>query len=194
MPAALGRRLRSRKRGSVSESRAVTSVPDGIELDRDPAIRRWRPWLRRAFLTLVAGVLVLALAGAFGQRPVRSVSASPAARLEVEAPTAARGGLFFQGRFRIEARQLLRHATLVLGPGWTEELSINTIEPSPIGEASRGGRLALDFGAVAPGKVLVVYLQFQVNPTSVGRRSQHVELTDGERRLARIERTLTIFP
>jgi hypothetical protein len=33
-----------------------------------------------------------------------------------------------------------------------------------------------------------------VNPTEIGRRSQDVELHDGERRLIHIDRTVTIFP
>ena len=44
------------------------------------------------------------------------------------------------------------------------------------------------------GRKLVVYLQYQVNPTNVGRRSQDVELHDGETLLAEADRTLTVFP
>ena len=52
-----------------------------------------------------------------------------AADLEVSAPTRLRGGLFFQGRFTVDARQPLENATLVLAPGWLG-MSINTIEPA----------------------------------------------------------------
>ena len=37
-------------------------------------------------------------------------------------------------------------------------------------------------------------MEFQVNPTTVGRRSQGVELRDGERPLATVDRPVTIFP
>ena len=37
-------------------------------------------------------------------------------------------------------------------------------------------------------------LQFQVNPTTVGRRSQAVELYDGSRLVARVNRTVTVYP
>ena len=63
-------------------------------------------------------------------------------------------------------------------------MQINTIEPSVFGKASRDGRLALDFGHVDAGRKLVVFLQYQVNPTDIGRRSQDVELYDGEILLA----------
>ncbi|MBA2568448.1 MAG: hypothetical protein H0V11_03780, partial [Actinobacteria bacterium] len=44
------------------------------------------------------------------------------------------------------------------------------------------------------GRKLVVYLQYQVNPTNVGRRSQDVELYDGEVLLTEVDRTVTVFP
>ena len=40
----------------------------------------------------------------------------------------------------------------------------------------------------------VFFLHFQVNPTEIGRRSQDIELYDGETRLLGLDRTVTIFP
>ena len=40
----------------------------------------------------------------------------------------------------------------------------------------------------------IVYLALQVTPTTVGRRSQGVELHDGEELVARSDRTVTILP
>jgi hypothetical protein len=37
-------------------------------------------------------------------------------------------------------------------------------------------------------------MQFQVNPTNVGRRSQDVALYDDTTSLAQVDRTVTIFP
>ena len=149
---------------------------------------------RRIFFGALTLLIGLALVNVFGQRPTTTTAESPVADLEVFAPHALRGGLYYQGRFTIRAREEIEHATLVLDGGWTEQMQINTIEPSPVGEASRDGRLALDFGHVAAGRRLVVYLQYQVNPTNVGRRSQDVELHDGETLLAEADRTLTVFP
>jgi hypothetical protein len=88
----------------------------------------------------------------------------------------------------------MENATLVLDSGWLESMHVNTIEPAPVDELSRDGRLALSFGPVAAGETATAYLEFQVNPTNVGRRSQVVELRDGDRLLARADRTVTIFP
>ena len=67
----------------------------------------------------------------------------------------------------------------MLDPGWLEGMTLNTLEPAPIGEASRdgGSRSSSGTSRRAPH---VLFLQFQVNPTNVGRRSQDVELHDGE--------------
>ena len=66
--------------------------------------------------------------------------------------------------------------------------------PSPVGEANRDGKIALDLGHVPAGTEHVFFLHFQVNPTEVGRRPQDVALYDGEAPLLEIDRTVTIFP
>ena len=88
----------------------------------------------------------------------------------------------------------LEQATLRLDPGWAEGMTINTIEPAPVGEASDDGRLSFELGHVPAGKSYVLFMQFQVNPTNVGRHSQRVELDDGKTRLLVIDRKMTVFP
>jgi hypothetical protein len=45
-----------------------------------------------------------------------------------------------------------------------------------------------------PGDRLVVSMQFQVNPTHVGRRSADVGLYDGETEIVTADRTVTVLP
>jgi hypothetical protein len=97
-------------------------------------------------------------------------------------------------RFEITAKQDLQNATLVLAPGWTEDMTINTIEPSPTNETSDNGRLTLELGQIKAGATFVLYMDFQVNPTNVGRSSQDVELRDGDTHITTIERSLTVYP
>jgi hypothetical protein len=150
--------------------------------------------LRRTFFGLIGLTLLAGLLNVFGQRPTTSHAAVSAAELEVFAPEDLRGGLYYQGRITVDAKEDIDKVTLVFDGGWTEQMQINTIEPSPVGEASRDGRLALDYGHLGTGRKLVVYLQFQVNPTNVGRRSQDVELYDDTELLAKVDRTVTVFP
>jgi hypothetical protein len=174
----------------------VADASEGIALGRhrDLKGRQWHPWLRRGLLALVGVVLLLALLNVFGQRPSSDRVSSSAAHLEVTVPDSVRGGLLFQARFTIEAEQELKDATLVLGRGWLEGLTLNTIEPSPLNEASRNGKLALEFGHLPAGSKYVLFVEYQVNPTTVGRRTLNVELEDGEQPILSSERDLTIFP
>jgi hypothetical protein len=174
----------------------MAGAPDAIDLrrHRDLEGRRWEQWVRRAILALVAVFVLAGLLNAFGQRPSTSAKDSRSAYLKVYAPTRVRGGLLFEARFTIEAHRDLQKATIVLSQGWLEGMTINTIEPSPVGEASRNGSLSLDLGHVPRGERHVLYMQFQVNPTNIGRRSADVELQDGERLLLSLHRTITVFP
>jgi hypothetical protein len=174
----------------------MARIPDTIVLrrDRDLGPRRNDIWVRRGLFALVCLVPVLALANLFGQRPQTSHAAVQAAQLSVSAPSRVRGGLLYQVRFHITAKRRLDRATLVLDRGWLDGLTVNTIEPSPISEASDNGELGLDLGPIPRGQSHVLVVDFQVNPTTVGRQNQAVTLYDGNRALITIHRTLTVFP
>ena len=83
---------------------------------------------------------------------------------------------------------------IVLVASQPPRIQVNSIEPSPVGEASRGGRVVLSDDALKRGDRLRVWLQFQVNPTNVGHRSYGVELDDAERPVTRIARKITVLP
>ena len=173
----------------------MAETPDFLTLrrNRDNAGVREAP-LRRTLVALIALLCLAGLLNVFGQRPETSRAAASAASLKVYAPTRVRGGLYFEARFTIHARQDLKNATLVLDPGWAEGITINTVEPSPVGEASRNGDLVFELGHIPAGKKYLFFLQLQVNPTNVGHRSQDVALYDEDTFLASVERTITVFP
>jgi hypothetical protein len=174
----------------------MADVPAGLSLEhnRDLVGREKHPWTRRALVALLAAILLAGLLNLFGQRPVSTTAAVPEASLTVHAPTHLRGGLLFEARITVAATEEIERAAVVLDQGWLEGITVNTIEPSPIGEASRDGRLVLELGRVPAGDEHVLYLQMQVNPTTVGRRSTDVVLEDDARVLARVDRTVTIWP
>ncbi|MBA2331843.1 MAG: hypothetical protein H0V94_03530 [Actinobacteria bacterium] len=174
----------------------MTSAPDQLTLKRhrDLVGRERRPYVRWAILSLLGVVLLLGLANVFGQRPHTDTASADGVELEVYSPTTVRGGLAFMTRFTIRAERELTAATLVLDPGWLEGITLNSVEPAPVGEANRDGRIAFELGRVRAGTKHVFFLHFQVNPTNIGRRSQDVELQDGTRRLLYLERTMTVYP
>jgi hypothetical protein len=174
----------------------MADIPDTIVLkrDRDLEGRGHEIWVRRVLFGVVVLIPVLALLNLFGQRPQTSTATVQAASLKVYAAKRVRSGVLFQARFRITAHRELAKARLVLSPGWLEGMTVNTIEPSPVGEASANGRLSLELGHVPAGQSFLLFMQFQVDPTNVGRRDQTVRLYDGDRHLLTIHRTITIFP
>jgi hypothetical protein len=175
----------------------VADIPDTIVLKRhrDLQGRRKDVWFRRSLLGLVGLIPLLALFNVFGQRPGGSTAATSTARLQLYAPSRLRGGLLYEARFHITARRELKEAILVLDPGWGEGQQINTIEPSPSGEASRDGQLELTLGHIPAGQSYVLYMQFQVNPTNIAwHRPQNVALFDGGTHLLTVKHRLTVYP
>jgi hypothetical protein len=174
----------------------MADAPDQLTLarHRDLEGRERRPYVRWALLSLIGLVSLLGLANVFGQRPRTDTIAADGVELEVYAPERLRGGLIFMARFTIRAEEEIEAATLVLDPGWLEGITLNSLVPSPVGEANRDGKIAFDLGRVPAGTKHVFFLHFQVNPTEIGRRSQDVALYDGESPLLEVDRTVTIFP
>ena len=176
----------------------MADVPDTLVLKRHRDHQwagRHGPLVRRVVLVLIAIVAVLGLLNVFGQRPVTTVASAPAATLKLYAPEHLRGGLLWSARFHIYAKQDLKKATLVLDPGWAESTAVNTIEPSPLGQASKNGRLSLDLGHIPKGGQFILFMQFQTNATNVAwRRAQNVELDDGAKQILVIHHHVTIYP
>jgi hypothetical protein len=174
----------------------VSGDDDGLDLarTRDLQGRLRHPWIRRALLALLALVPLLGLAGALGQKTVTRSAAAARAQLTLNAPSVLRGGLMWPARINVRARGTIKFPRLILGAGYVNGMQLNTIEPSPTGEASRGPRLVLSYDQLDPGDELVVYLQFQTDPTTTGRQDATVALDDATRPLASIAHTITVLP
>ena len=173
----------------------MAEVPDQLTLNvaRDREGKR-DVNVRRIMVAALVVFLGLGLFNLFGQRPATTTAEADAATLEVYAPKRVRGGLFYEARFSIEARREVEQAMLVLDSGWAEGITINTVEPSPVGAASRNGKLVYELGRIPTGQKHVFFLQLQVNPTNVGHRSQDVQLFDGDELITTVERSITVFP
>ena len=174
----------------------MADIPDTIVLkrDRDLIGRRREIWIRRGLVLVLTGFVVAAFANVFGQRSSTFETVAPAATLSIHTPGTLRSGLIFETRMKILAAQDIKDAVLVLSPSWIEGITFNTIEPSPIGEASRNGSLSFDLGHVPRGQTYALYLQMQINPTTFGSRTMETHLYDGKTLLLESKRDLTIFP
>jgi hypothetical protein len=174
----------------------VSDFPDHLDpaRHRDHEGRAHQPWIRRAFVVVFAAAAVAALFNVFGQRSTTARVAGPDARLDIRGPTRVRGGLLFQQRITVRALRAIAHPRLVLASGWLDGLQVNTIEPSPQSEASRNGSLVLSYDQMAAGDKLEVFIDYQVNPTHVGRTDQDLEIDDATQPLVRLSRSLLTFP
>ena len=174
----------------------MAGIPQQIVLkrDRDLEGRAWEIWLRRGLFLLLPIVALLGLLNLFGQRPSATTTVGGGASLKLFAPARVRSGVIYEARFHITAQRDLKQATLELSPGWLESMTLNTIEPSPVNEASNNGRLSLDLGHIPAGQSHLLFLQFQTNPTNVGHRDASVTLKDGNQTVLRLHRTITVFP
>jgi len=165
-----------------------------LESARDLKGRDAEFWVRRILVALFAVIPVLALFNVFGQSASKASASSAAATVTVRSPTHARGGLLYEVRFTIQAHQDIKNATLALGGGWANGLTINTLEPSPSDETSDNGNLSFQLGSIDAGSTFVLHMDFQINPTTVGSRKQQVALLDGDTVLVSLTRHLTVYP
>lgn len=174
----------------------MADIPDRIVLKRhrDLEGRRHQIWWRHSIVLLLAAFLVLGLLNVFGQAQGSTRVDGGPASLRLEAPSSVRGGLIYTAVFTITAHADVKNAVLQLGPGWAAGMQINTIEPSPLGQASRNGDLLFTLGHVPAGQKYTLFMGFQVNPTNVGRHSADVTLYDGGKQLVHLDRVVTSFP
>jgi hypothetical protein len=174
----------------------VIAAPDTLTLKTNRDRRNWwqSRWLRRALLLIPAALVALGLANVFGQRPASASVSSAVARLTVSAPTHVRSGLIYAARFRVDAVQELKQASLLLDQGWADGYTVNGEAPQPLTQGSTDGRLNYGLGHVPAGSHVVLWLSLQVNPTTVGHHAQTVRLYDGNNLLLVLRRSVFIFP
>ncbi len=174
----------------------MSEIPDRIVLSRHldlqgPGFHRG---FRYALLVLILAFLVAGLLGTFGQRPNAETISTAQASMKLYAPSRIRGGLLYEARFTITAHRDIKNALLQFSPGWNEGQQLNTIEPSPLGQASRNGDMLFTLGHIPSGQKYRLFMEFQVNPTNVGSRRADVTLYDGPTKVGTIHRTVTVFP
>jgi hypothetical protein len=174
---------------------ALEELPEGIERDRhiELGARRHHVVVHRALMALLAALAVVALLNLLGQRASTTTAAGPTVVFDVRAPARLRGGLIYQTRFTVLARKPIKNLHLVLSPGWFEGLTLNTMEPAAAREGSRDGSVSLSYGTLDPGKRIVVWMEWQVNPTTLTHRSLEAYAYDGGAKLAHVHRTLTVL-
>jgi hypothetical protein len=174
-----------------------SGIPDhlGLERHRDYVGRERYRWAQRAVVALLAVFVLLAALNVFGQAPQSLAASSPAASMTVSTPSRLRLGLVFQTRVDITARRTIDRPTLVLGPGWLDGMTLNSVEPSPGSQTASNGSVSFAYPKMTAGRRMTVWLEWSVNPTNVAwRRPAAIALADGNRQLLVLHPTVTVFP
>ncbi len=174
---------------------SIPDVPFGLDRARHVRLegRDRAVWARRAVLLVVAVVPLLGLLDVFGQGAVITGASAADATLTVDSPAHVRGGLMFTTEITVQARATLHDMQLRFERGWFEGMTFNGIAPQPTNEDSQDGQVVYDYGSVQP-TTFKIWISWQTNPTNVGDHEQNVALYDGSRRLATVQRELTVFP
>jgi hypothetical protein len=174
----------------------MPEIPSYLDLERhrDLAGRSKEPWVRRALLTLVLAFVVAALLNTFGQRSSSAGAANPAASLKLTSPERLRGGLLFQARVEVRPRRDLSKPTLVFNRDWFDGMTLNTTIPQGLDQLNHDGQVVITYDSLKANESLVIWLEFQVNPTALGTRHPDIELYDGSTHLLGLRRSVTVFP
>jgi hypothetical protein len=166
----------------------------GAARHRDLAGRGADIWVRRAGLGLLAAFVVAALLNVFGQHPRTAVAQGAGTRLSVRAPAALRGGDLYQVHLVISTTTGIASPKVLLGQGFLDGFTINTVKPDASSEVSHNGPVALMYDRLGSGRRMEVFIEGQVNSNTVGRRHWDIDVYDGTRLITGVHRTITIFP
>ena len=74
-------------------------------------------------------------------------------------------------------------------------MTLNSIQPGPESQASRGAGVTLAYPALDAGDHMTVWLEWSANPTNVAwDRPQQIALDDDGAPLVALTRHVTVFP
>ncbi len=176
----------------------VSDIPAGLRVDRhrDWAGRSRYLWIKRVITAVLVVFIALALLNVFGQRASATSISAPAASLEVTTPHDLRLGLIYQTQLQVVAHRVIAHPRVVLGPGWFDGATLNSMEPGAAAEApTPAGGTAFTYPPLPPGRTLTLWLEWSANPTHVAwNRPQVVQVYDGRSLLVAHIFHVTVFP
>lgn len=171
---------------------SMRAFPDGIAARNLEPPRAGRNWLSLAVLSLVMLAALIGLFGGGRSRPI--VVDGAAARFEVASPRTIRNGEFFETRIRVEAKQPIAKAVLVVPASLWRDMTVNTMIPAPAEEKAERGAFRFDYGALKAGDVLDIKIDGQINPPLFAGTRGTVELADDQRPIASVPLTIRVLP
>ncbi len=158
-------------------------------------VGRREHWGRRAVTAVLVVFVLLAAANQFGQQPSTSRAATANASMTVSTPSRLREGLIFQTRVDLTAGRTLARPSLTLSGGWFDGVTLNSVQPSPMSQASAGPGVVFTFPTLPAGRRMTVWFEWSVNPPTVAwQRGVQITLAARATPLLTLHRSVTIFP
>jgi hypothetical protein len=165
--------------------------PDGVE-DRH-AGRSGRFHALPLGLILLSLAMVVGVLGLAGRE--QTVSASDGGiRLEWHAPTVIRNGEFLEMRITLASAEAIGRPVLGIDATLWEDFTINTFIPAPADESSRDGEFRFEFPPLDPGSSLLVKVDAQINPDTLGGNAGRVTVYDGMEALVSLPVQIEVLP
>ena len=166
--------------------------PDGVEDRHTQASPRTR-YAGLPSLALLILVMLLALLGLAGRESTVEADVS-GVRLEWHAPTVIRNGEFFEMRIAVESSQPIERLVLGVDASVWEDFTVNTFIPSAEAETSRDDEFRFDFGSLEAGTSLLVKVDAQINPDTLGGNAGTVTVYDGQEALVSLPVHIEVLP
>jgi hypothetical protein len=173
---------------------ATAKLPIGLDRARHLERGHHSALPRRIGLSLLALACLLGLFNLFGQRTTTSRADGSAASLTIESPERLRGGLVFTTQITVTAHQKLNDAQVRLSGDWFKGMTFNGIAPQAESQSSSADGITFDYGSLDAGESMPIWISWQVNPTTLGLRTETVAVSDGASQLVSIRRSRWVFP
>lgn len=176
--------------------RCIVQIPDttleGLETRRQDV---WGSWGRRAFLSLVALVVMAGAAGLLGVREGTAHAEEDGWSLRLTYPSVARAGEDIPFRVTVQhAEGFGDQVTLVLTGDYLDIFESQAIYPEPASQRRDADFLFLTFDAPPTGNVLMVSFDTYVQPSAqIGREATLAVWSQGQR-FAAVRFTTRLFP
>lgn len=138
-------------------------------------------------------MIVLGLTGLLGREAAWRAEAN-GVRLVVHSSEIIRNGEFFEMRVTVESEDALGELVIGIEDGLWEDMTVNTLIPGPVDEASNDGEFRLTFAELDANTPFLLKVDLQVNPDIVAGNDGAVTVYDGEEPMVTTDLSITVLP
>jgi hypothetical protein len=151
-------------------------------------------WMTAIAALMLGGVVAMGLSGLAGGRDRRDFRTTAEATLLIEGPAIIRNGEYNETIVTMQAHRAIANLALEIDAAYWRDITVNTMLPSPEAEKLHDGVMRFEFGPLGAGSTASFKVDAQVNPHRFGSSRGDFVLKDGSREIARVSRSLIVWP